>query len=161
MEEGAITRSWIRKKSSHGAGALEGRFFNTVRKVCSECPQCSLLTLSTSVVIFAFITGEVTEDKFCLIPFYDCRATAMKFLGKPSASTQYQVCDIHVVILTCIFLWVLCTSLYQEIRLTYLQVIRIYLYMREIISAEGQIHLWIIIFLVFERCCPEATERAL
>ena len=54
-------------------------------------------------MILAFITGEVTEDKFCLIPFYDWKATAMKFLGKPSASTQYQVCDINVVIFTCMF----------------------------------------------------------
>lgn len=62
-------------------GEREKISFNTVCKVCSECPQCSLLSLFISVVIFAFITGEVTENKFCLIPFFDWKATAMKLLG--------------------------------------------------------------------------------
>ena len=62
-------------------GEREKISFNTVCKVCSECPQCSLLSLFISVVIFAFITGEVTENKFCLTPFFDWKATAMKLLG--------------------------------------------------------------------------------
>ena len=58
-----INRSWVWKKSSHEEGAHGGKL--TVRKTCSECPQCSLLSLFTSpVVIFAFTSGKVIEDKF-------------------------------------------------------------------------------------------------
>ena len=33
------------------------------------------------VVIFAFTTGEVIEDKFFLRPFFDWNATTTKLLG--------------------------------------------------------------------------------
>ena len=54
----------------------------TVRKTCSECPQCSLLSLFIlPVVIFVFTTGEVIEDKVFLRPFFDWNATTIKLLG--------------------------------------------------------------------------------
>ena len=75
-----INWSWIWKKSSHEEGAHGGKL--TVRKTCSKCPQCSLFSLFISlVVIFAFNSGEVIEDKFFLRSFFDWNATATKFLG--------------------------------------------------------------------------------
>ena len=75
-----INRSWIWKKSSHEEGAHGGKL--TVRKTYSQCPQCSLFSLFISlVVIFAFNSGEVIEDKFFLRPFFDWNATTTKFLG--------------------------------------------------------------------------------
>ena len=67
-------------KSSHEEGAHGGKL--TVRKPCSECPLCSLLSLFISpVVIFAFTTGEVIEGNFFLTPFFDWNATTTKLLG--------------------------------------------------------------------------------
>ena len=48
-------------------------------KLAVNVPNAKLFI--SPVVIFAFTTGEVIEDKCFLRPFFDCNATTTKLLG--------------------------------------------------------------------------------
>ena len=103
MEERSINRSWIENKSSREERAQGGKL--TVRKTCSECPHAMLIVklFISPLVIFAFTTGEVIEDKVFRRPFFDWNATTMhETFRKPSASTRYIAYVIYVSFECCV-----------------------------------------------------------
>ena len=73
-------------------------------------PMLIVKLFISPVVIFAFTTGEVIEDKVFLRPFFDWERDDYETFRKPSASTRY---DAYVILVYMYVSFECCAPLFR------------------------------------------------